>query len=479
MVRLRAALLALGAIASFPASAAQADAVRPLGEALYTAGIGRDGREIVGRMNGELLLRGAAAACSNCHGTDARGGGEGFVRVPDIRWYALSKPYGAIRGDGEVRPGYDAAAFARAVRTGLGAGDVLLDPAMPRFDLADDEIAALIARLDASTATLPPASPTLVFLLPQTAEPMAERLREGLQTCPHPRPPEGTKSGAGQRLPAVRVVRYENAAKAAMEVKALEQRGEVAALLAPYLIGREQAFADALGAAPTPVLFPVTLFDAEWRAPARFALPGLEAQSLALLESVEDQRRGHPGAPLVIRSDVGHPDAIALAGRVATAAASRGWQPRLWSGAELFPGAALALLALAPLPPASPDRSTAQGSPALVLVPSAFMEADHAATWAALGATVRVALPYPPSPTGAKQWTPPALAWTAIGCELMAQLPRIPKSRDGLSGWRARLADLSQLTLDPWMRLPATATTAAAARRVMLIDWRPGVAAAR
>lgn len=193
---------------------------------------------------------------------------------------------------------------------------------------------------------------------------------------------------------------------------------------------------------------------------------------------MEDQRRGHPGAPLVIRSDVGHPDAIALAGRVATAAASRGWQPRLWSGAELFPGAALALLALAPLPPVSPDRSTAQdprtGVGAIGLHGSRPCgNLGRPRRYCARGAALSA------FPTGAKQWTPPALAWTAIGCELMAQLPRIPKNRDGLSGWRARLADLSQLTLDPWMRLPATATTAAAARRVMLIDWRPGVAAAR
>ena len=110
-----------------------------LGRSIYEDGVGRGGREIVAMLHGGVVLKGGAVACAGCHGVDGRGSGEAFVRAPDIRWFSLSKPYSARRAGTAGTP-YDSTSFASALRSGRTARGKPLDPAMPRFDLADDEI---------------------------------------------------------------------------------------------------------------------------------------------------------------------------------------------------------------------------------------------------------------------------------------------------------------------------------------------------
>lgn len=445
-----------------------------LGQSLFERGLGRDGREIAGRVGaGELRMRGAAVACTKCHGADARGGGERFAVAPDIRWYALSAPYGAARGAAPVRPAYDGHSFAHAVRAGVAPDGVRLDPAMPRFDLADDEIAALIAHLALAGAATASGSapPALVLLLPAEPDPQAERLRAGLQTCPRPASATAAAGQPGARvLPLLRVVRYDDAAHAATQASALGRRGEAAALLAPYLIGREQAFVAAADTDLPPVLFPIELFDAEWPVAPRFTLPGLEAQALALVSSIDVLRMEAPGSVLAVLADETNSGAFALAQRLVDTLTDRGWNARLWSGEAVLPTATVALLALAPLPP--PPMSP-QPAPRALLLPAAFSRPEHMSGWQQRGTALRLALPYPQRTTGEGRWISPVQAWIAVGCELMAQLPPLPTAPEGLVEWRSRLEGLSRLELKPWLSLPAYAEPAELARRVVLIDWIP------
>lgn len=287
-------------------------------------------------------------------------------------------------------------------------------------------------------------------------------------------------------MPALRVQRYREPLQAAT----LALPAETAALIAPYAIGREQAFADALSADAPPVLLPITLFDPVWKTAPRHALPGLEAQALALLDSVDALRTeasdARAAAPmLAVHADTGHAGAAALAQRVLATAAARGWRTRVWSGMdEDWSGDTAALLALARLPgppaaglPASAAQasgSDARGSrPLAVLVPSAFMAPEAAQRWNTAGAGLRLALAYPPTPGDARRWVPPARAWTAIGCELIAQLPELPADMSGLTKWRSQVEAMPDLSLAPWLTVPAQDDTAAAARRVVLIDWNP------
>lgn len=444
-----------------------------LGESIYRFGIGRDGREVIGRMgNAGPMLSGGAIACANCHGEDARGGGESFVKAPDIRWYTLSKPYGASFAGGAVRPSYGPARLARALRSGKRSDESALDPAMPRFDLADDEIAALVDYLSRSQDEHADAGspPSLVLILPEDREPLAEQLRAGLQSCPLPGVDDSSDTVHPHRLPAITVLRYRDAERVAHEIESLARRGEVAAVIAPYLVGREQRFASALGPNAPPLLFPIGLFDPEWPADTepRFSLPGLEAQARALLESVEDLRLATAAPVLVVYFDPANPGSQKMARRIVAVASEIGWQTHMSSDHLDVPRDVVALLGMAPLP--SPSKL--QPIPRMLLLPSAFISSVHVQEWHEKGSYVRVALPYPPVPGTRAALPSPAKAWTAIACELIGRLPPLPKRAGGLPDWYIELKRMTSLDLSPWLVLPDTEAPSEAARRVLLVDWQ-------
>lgn len=106
------------------------------GAALWREGIvaGRPVEARLGAAGPEL--RGAAVACARCHGEEAQGGGEGAARAP------------ALLRRGARPAGLDAAALARALEAGIGLDGRPLHPAMPRYALAPELHAALLAELD-------------------------------------------------------------------------------------------------------------------------------------------------------------------------------------------------------------------------------------------------------------------------------------------------------------------------------------------
>jgi ABC-type branched-subunit amino acid transport system substrate-binding protein len=67
--------------------------------------------------------------------------------VPEIRWARLVSPHGAKRRFGRVRPPYDEALLARALRDGLDSAGEPLDVTMPRYVIGDAEIADLVEYL--------------------------------------------------------------------------------------------------------------------------------------------------------------------------------------------------------------------------------------------------------------------------------------------------------------------------------------------
>ncbi len=442
-----------------------------LGASIYLRGVGRDGRDITGRVGrSNLALSGAAVACTNCHGADARGGGEAFLQAPDIRGYTLTKPHGSQRPNGVVRSHYDEASLAIALRTGEDPDSRMLDAAMPRFDLADDEITALMAYLQSTDAGAKPLAPRplLGLLIPREEEPLAEALREGLQNCPLAGPHQQTTS---YHQPPIRVLRYDNAAQAAQEIAALNRSGELAALIAPYLIGREQSFATAFGSSAVPLLFPISLFEPDWAkgvAP-HFQLPGIETQALALLNSLEAPDKAGEKPVLLLRFDRANAGSEAIAGRVQDDAAARGWQVHLWPESEQAAHRASALITLTPMPAVSELSEP----PDMLLVPSAFVRPTYNKGWRERGTTVRVALPYPPLPGDAPELLPPVTAWTAIACELISQLPPLPASREQLPHWRKSLQKLPQLSLSPWLTLPYQSSPTELIQLVYLLDSVP------
>ena len=95
---------------------------------------------------GRTPISGAAVACANCHGADAKGGREASVAPPSITWDELAKPYGHVHGSRRHGP-FDERSFRRAVNEGLDPAGHALDWAMPRYALSTTEAAALVAYL--------------------------------------------------------------------------------------------------------------------------------------------------------------------------------------------------------------------------------------------------------------------------------------------------------------------------------------------
>lgn len=455
---------------AMPCTGTMANANMGLGESIFRYGIGRDGREVSAHI-GEagISLSGGAVACANCHGEDGAGGGESFVRAPDIRWYALSKPYGAVVAGGAIRSGYDLASVSLALRTGRRSDAQWLDPAMPRFDLADDEIRALVqylTELQDADSSSSEASPALLFVLPTEPEPLAEQLLEGIQNCPKPRMADGDNAPP---LPAIRVMRYEDAAQAAVNLGVLTQKGEVAAAIAPYLIGREAQFVASLGSETPPLLLPIVLFEPDWpaRVEARFVLPGLMAQVHALLESADSLGGTHGTRVIGVYYDSANAGSKSIAQKAVALASERGWQATMFSDRREFPHDARAWLGVAPLPSLADVPET----PPTLLLPSAFVSSNSIREWHEKGSLVRVAMPYPTVPGRRPVLPTPVKAWTAIACELLKKLPPLPQTADGLAHWRFQLESIELLDLSPWLKLPDRETSKEAAKRVFIADW--------
>ena len=74
-----------------------------------------------------------ALACASCHGRDGKGETEGGSSAPRLTGDALA--------------GYDPALFRKALTDNAGADGRRLGPSMPRFDLAEDTAAELLAYL--------------------------------------------------------------------------------------------------------------------------------------------------------------------------------------------------------------------------------------------------------------------------------------------------------------------------------------------
>jgi cytochrome c oxidase subunit II len=117
-----------------------------LGETIYVEGTDADGTQITRTTEAGILSQ---SGCFACHGTDGKGRSidtkVGKFDAPDIRWSVISQPI--PNGEGGTDPAYDPTKFASAVREGIDSGGGQLDPVMPRWQLTDPEVNALIAYL--------------------------------------------------------------------------------------------------------------------------------------------------------------------------------------------------------------------------------------------------------------------------------------------------------------------------------------------
>ena len=145
--------IALALLAATGASAAATD-LRAIGERIYRDGVLPSGKPVRAvQANGTPMAPGFVA-CIGCHRRSAMGCMEGTMQVPPLIREVLGRSgVESAQGFGNnfrrllVRPAYDDASLAKAIRHGIdSAGQPLVAP-MPRYQLANREMAALIAYL--------------------------------------------------------------------------------------------------------------------------------------------------------------------------------------------------------------------------------------------------------------------------------------------------------------------------------------------
>lgn len=126
------------------------------GEALFRDGRLASGMPLVALRDGGPSMEGAAAACVNCHRRSGLGSKSGLTSIPPITRRYLEHPRSQTDAALDVpfvetmrfdREPYTDATIARAIREGIDSQGHALSYLMPRFDLGDADMMALIAYL--------------------------------------------------------------------------------------------------------------------------------------------------------------------------------------------------------------------------------------------------------------------------------------------------------------------------------------------
>lgn len=166
-----------GALAAAKASkeAAANDAAAKLGEAIYLRGVLASGAPLQAvREGGVPGSKGAEAACVNCHlrsglgsthENSGAGGSAASNQIPPVAGKYLFQPHATGHDEANLpyvdgmranRSPYTPATLARAMREGIDSDGHPLRPLMPRFELGDRDMAALVAYLNTLDPTRVP-----------------------------------------------------------------------------------------------------------------------------------------------------------------------------------------------------------------------------------------------------------------------------------------------------------------------------------
>lgn len=168
-VLLLAALICLAGAAPAPGAdqaptrSVRSDAPDP-GERIYREGILTSGKTLLGVIKGDLQAPGSAFTCDSCHMRSGLGSLEGNVLTTPTNGPSLYQPRtlqigprpGMVMGRSKSqppppppppRPAYTDESLAAALRGGIDPSGRVFDQVMPRYNLNDRDMAALISYL--------------------------------------------------------------------------------------------------------------------------------------------------------------------------------------------------------------------------------------------------------------------------------------------------------------------------------------------
>ncbi|MBI3562245.1 MAG: hypothetical protein HY080_11100 [Gammaproteobacteria bacterium] len=128
-----------------------------IGQRIYRDGILPNNRALLGIVQGDLVLRGAQAACVNCHRRSGYGTQEANQTVPPITARALFQPRpNSGPWTGAERSAYTDVGLRQALVQGIHASGRDLRAPMPRYSLTENETQALLCYLKTLSASPSP-----------------------------------------------------------------------------------------------------------------------------------------------------------------------------------------------------------------------------------------------------------------------------------------------------------------------------------
>ena len=137
-----------------------------LGRRIYVEGILPSGEHLKGNRLDSEQIEGAPAACETCHRRSGMGSVEGGIIATPITGKFLFHTkddhplalldISAARNITKISDPYTEESFVKALREGVKVNGQKLNPLMPKYDLNDNEIKAVIAYLKQLSAELSP-----------------------------------------------------------------------------------------------------------------------------------------------------------------------------------------------------------------------------------------------------------------------------------------------------------------------------------
>lgn len=118
------------------------------GKQIYSTGNSPRGLPLLVSLGGGDKIPARQLPCIQCHRADGRGGYEAGTSAPNIRWNRLTSPHGFSPSPGRSAPPYDLETLHKTLLTGVNSAGRDLDIAMPRYEIAREELVDLIAYLD-------------------------------------------------------------------------------------------------------------------------------------------------------------------------------------------------------------------------------------------------------------------------------------------------------------------------------------------
>jgi len=256
------------------------------GKRIYRQGETESGRPVtvwLGRGGGELPA--SVVPCGGCHGRDGLGRPEGGLEPPDITWSTLTASYGHEHDFGRVHPPFDDETFARAIADGADPAGNVLDNAMPRYRMADEDLADLLAYIKAIDSDLDAgigeSTVRIGTLLPTSGQlaPLGNAMRSVLEAY---FADINAGGGINGRTIELVVAPYDqDATEAIWQLRDLVRNQSVFALVSGYVEGLEGEVAALAEEAGIPLVGPMT--------PVPVQATGIDQYSFHLFAGLQDQ----------------------------------------------------------------------------------------------------------------------------------------------------------------------------------------------